>query len=172
MAIDQVLSPPGDTLQEILDERGMKQIELAERMGRPREKVNDIIKGREPITVATAFQLEKVLGTPAMFWLNREAQYRKELYAIEEAKKLEFEKPWLAKFPVKDLIRLGYLPHTKDKVSLAAGLLSFFGVASSTQWESTYAELLACISVHPEGIAFHSQHFCMDAHCGNQERST
>jgi len=48
----------------------MSQVELAERMGRPKEKINDIIKGREPITMATAFKLEKVLGIPASFWLN------------------------------------------------------------------------------------------------------
>ena len=52
-----LLSPPGDTIQEHIDFIGMSQAELAERMGRPREKINDLIKGREPITTVTAFQL-------------------------------------------------------------------------------------------------------------------
>lgn len=64
-----LLSPPGDTIQEHIDFIGMSQVELAERMGRPKEKINDIIKGREPITTATAFQLEKVLGIPSSFGL-------------------------------------------------------------------------------------------------------
>ena len=34
-----LISPPGDTLQEHLDYIGMKQNELAERMGRPKEKI-------------------------------------------------------------------------------------------------------------------------------------
>lgn len=90
-----LLSPPGDTIQEHIDFIGMSQAELAERMGRPKEKINDIIKGREPITTATAFQLEKVLGIPASFWLNRENTYRKELYELqqqEEIKIADFDK--------------------------------------------------------------------------------
>jgi len=38
----------------------MSQSELAERMGRTPSKINDLISGKEPITVATALQLEKV----------------------------------------------------------------------------------------------------------------
>jgi plasmid maintenance system antidote protein VapI len=41
-----LLSPPGDTIQEHIDFIGMSQVELAERMGRSKEKINDIIKGR------------------------------------------------------------------------------------------------------------------------------
>jgi len=77
-----LLSPPGDTIQETIDMMGMSQAELAERMGRPKEKINDVIKGREPITTVTAFQLENVLGTPASFWLNREKEYRKQIYEL------------------------------------------------------------------------------------------
>ena len=80
----QLLSPPGDTIQEHIDFIGMSQAELAERMGRPKEKINDVIKGREPISEATAFQLETVLGIPASFWLNREKTYRKELYELQQ----------------------------------------------------------------------------------------
>src|SRR6267154_1328950 len=92
------LSPPGDTIQETIDAIGMSQTELAERMGRPKEKVNDIIKGREPISTATAFQLEKVLGIPAGFWINRENEYRKMLFELEQQEFLEQCKEWLQEF--------------------------------------------------------------------------
>jgi addiction module HigA family antidote len=95
-----LLSPPGDTLQEHIDFMGMSQAELAERMGRPKEKINDIIKGREPITTPTAFQLEKVLGIPASFWLNRENNYRKDLYQLQQQEELSKEKAWLSSFPI------------------------------------------------------------------------
>ena len=95
-----LLSPPGDTIQEHIDFIGMSQAELAERMGRPKEKINDIIKGRETISTATAFQLEKVLGIPAGFWMNRENTYRKELYELQQREELEKEKDWLAAFPI------------------------------------------------------------------------
>lgn len=83
------LSPPGDTIQENIDFIGMTQAELAERMGRPKEKINDLIKGREQLTMTTAFQLEKVLGISASFWLNRENEYRKRLYQIQQQVELE-----------------------------------------------------------------------------------
>ena len=70
------VSPPGETLQEVLEERGMSQAELAERTGRPKKTINEIINGKAAITPETALQLERVLGIPASFWNNRERRYR------------------------------------------------------------------------------------------------
>jgi len=137
----QVLSPPGDTLQETLDEIGMSQAELAERMGRPKEKINDIIKGREPISTATAFQLEKVLGIPASFWLNREKEYRRRLYELEQQELLEGCLEWYQKFPIPQLKRYGVLPDTREKHVLVSSLLSFFGVATHKEWKRIYLDM-------------------------------
>lgn len=133
-----LLSPPGDTIQEHLDFIGMSQAELAERMGRPKEKINDIIKGREPITTATAFQLEKVLGIQVSFWLNRENTYRKELYELQQQEEFELQVDWLNLFPVNDLRKLNWLPDTREKHLLVDGLLKFFGIASTYEWETIY----------------------------------
>lgn len=133
-----LISPPGDTIQEHIDFIGMSQAELAERMGRPKEKINDIIKGREPITTATAFQLEKVLGIPASFWLNRENTYRRELYELQQQEAFESQKDWLAAFPVNEMKKQGWLPNTQEKHILIDSLLKFFGVASTEEWETIY----------------------------------
>jgi len=135
-----LLSPPGDTIQEHIDFIGMSQAELAERMGRPKEKINDIIKGREPITTATAFQLENVLGIPANFWLNRENTYRKELYELQQQEELEKENDWLVSFPVNEMRKLGWLPDTRVKHALVNSLLKFFCVASPDEWERIYLD--------------------------------
>jgi addiction module HigA family antidote len=74
-----LLSPPGDTIQETLEARGMTQAELAEKIGLPKEKLNNIIKGREPLSTETVYQFEKVLGIPLGFWINREKEYRRKL---------------------------------------------------------------------------------------------
>jgi HTH-type transcriptional regulator / antitoxin HigA len=134
-----LISPPGDTIQEHIDFIGMSQAELAERMGRPKEKINDIIKGREPITTATAFQLDKVLGIPASFWLNRENTYRRELYELQQQEEFESQKDWLAAFPVNEMRKLGWLPNTREKHILVDSLLKFFGIASTEEWEAIYA---------------------------------
>jgi addiction module HigA family antidote len=135
-----LLSPPGDTIQEHIDFVGMSQVELAERMGRPKEKINDVIKGREPISTATAFQLEKVLGIPAGFWLNREKTYRKELYELQQQQEHEKEKDWLDAFPVNDMRKLGWLPDSREKHVLVDSLLKFFCVASTEEWERIYID--------------------------------
>lgn len=135
-----LISPPGDTIQEHIDFIGMSQAELAERMGRPKEKINDIIKGRESITTTTAFQLEKVLGIPASFWLNRENTYRKELYELQQKEELEKEKDWLSAFPVNEMRKYGWLPDIREKHALVDSLLKFFCVASTDEWERIYID--------------------------------
>ncbi len=74
--IPDFVSPPGETLLEVLETRGMSQAELAERTGRPKKTINEIIKGKTAITPETALQFEFVLGVPARFWNQREQNYR------------------------------------------------------------------------------------------------
>ena len=82
------VSPPGDSLSEILESMGMSQAELATRMGRPTKTINEIIRGKAAITPETALQLEKVLQLPAQFWNNREKQYRESLAQQREQRRL------------------------------------------------------------------------------------
>ena len=74
--LPDVVTPPGETLQEILDTIGMTKAELSERIGKTPKHVGGIIKHGAPITPATAMELEKAIGTPASFWNNRERRYR------------------------------------------------------------------------------------------------
>jgi addiction module HigA family antidote len=73
------ISTPGETLAEIIEEKNMSQSELAQRMGRPKKTINEIIKGKAEITIDTALQIQLVLGTPASFWIERERLYRESL---------------------------------------------------------------------------------------------
>jgi len=74
--------PPGETLLDTIEALGMSQAELAERTGRPKKTINEIIKGKAPITPETALQLERVLGVPARFWNNLENNYRETVARI------------------------------------------------------------------------------------------
>src|SRR5438094_386269 len=89
------VSAPGTTLLDLLDERGMTQADLAERSGRPLKTINEIIKGKAAITSETALQLERVLGTPAEFWNQREANYRAYLARQKELGQLTTQKKWI-----------------------------------------------------------------------------
>jgi len=75
----EMISPPGDTLAETLEFKGISQTELANSMNRPVETINEIIKGKTAITPKIALQLEHFLGIDAKFWLEREKNYRIEL---------------------------------------------------------------------------------------------
>ena len=46
--------PPGETLSEVLSYQGMKQLDLATRVGMAEQTINGIIKGKKPITPETA----------------------------------------------------------------------------------------------------------------------
>jgi addiction module HigA family antidote len=68
---------PGEYLVEEIVERGITQKELARRMGRPLNAINEIINGKKAITARTALQLEEVIPEiPAKFWLNLEMDYQ------------------------------------------------------------------------------------------------
>ncbi len=134
------VTPPGETLSETLEALGLSQSDLAERTGRPKKTINEIIKGKAAITPATALQLERVLGVPASFWNQREYQYREFLAREEEKERLREQVDWLNRVPVKSLIRLGWIEASKDKVTLLQHTLNFFGVATPQQWDEMWRE--------------------------------
>ncbi|WP_242046589.1 HigA family addiction module antitoxin [Cylindrospermum sp. FACHB-282] len=118
------VSAPGDTLLEVLEERGMTQAELAERTGRPKKTINEIIKGKAAITPETALQLELVFNIPASFWNNHERHYREFLAQQEEKKRLKKQVSWLKGIPVTAMIKSGWIRRHQDKVELRGCLKS------------------------------------------------
>lgn len=74
--IPSKVSAPGTTLYDILEERIMTQADLAQHTGLPLRTINEVIRGKAEITSEIAIQLERVLGTSAAFWNQRETNYR------------------------------------------------------------------------------------------------
>jgi addiction module HigA family antidote len=133
-----VVSAPGETLAEILDAKGMSQAELAERTGRPKKTINEIIKGKTAITAETTLQLERVLGIPAAFWMAREHHYREALARAKEAVELEEQIGWLEQIPYKAMTKLGWIAEHREKKHIIDELLRFFAVASPSTWEDLW----------------------------------
>lgn len=133
-----LLSCPGDSIQEHIDHIGMSQAELAERLGRSVPKLNELIKGKAPISKETATRLEYVLGIPASFWLNLERNYQDELLIIGQMEHLKECQEWVSSFPLARMKSWGILPNTRKKAELAEALLKFFRVASPQQWSDIY----------------------------------
>ena len=76
-AYPDVVIPPGEYLAEEIEARDISQKDLARRMGRPANTINEIINEKKGITAETALQLEGVMPEiPARFWLNLETDYQ------------------------------------------------------------------------------------------------
>lgn len=130
--------PPGETLKETLETLGMSQAELAERTGRPKKTINEIIMGKAAITSETALQLERALGVPAYFWNNLERNYQENLARIKEENYLKKHANWLNRFPLAAMVKMGWLAKEDNPIWNLQALLNFFGVAGVNEWNALW----------------------------------
>ena len=75
---------PGETIADILEERGISQVELAALTGVSPAYVSNVIAGKKDISAKFAFALEYALDVPKSFWLNLQANYDAELLEFME----------------------------------------------------------------------------------------
>lgn len=150
-----MVSPPGETLAELLGFRGMTQAELSQRMGRPTKTINEIIQGKTALTPETAVQLETVLGVPARIWNKRELAYRESLVEQAVAEGLQAEIAVLDEFPVAALERRRWMPTYEEPVRRLRELLRFFGVAGVVQLCQWRDKALAAANFR-QSTSFHS----------------
>jgi len=137
------VSSPGDTILDLLEERGWKQNEFAERIGFTTKHVSYLINGKSALTEDAAIKLERVLGSTARFWMSREVQYREALARESAIEALEADVDWLKELPIANMVRFGWINKYTKKAEQVSELLKFFGVASVDAWRSQYAEPLA-----------------------------
>lgn len=134
---------PGELLLEYLEALGMAQVDLARRTGLTSKTVNEIVKGKAPISPETAIKLERVLGRPARFWMNLESNYQEDCVRLAEQARMESDLNWLARFPVRAMTKLGWIPVLHNSLEQVEALLRFFGIASAAQWEAVWKEYRA-----------------------------
>jgi addiction module HigA family antidote len=125
-----VAIPPGELLAETLEALNLTQADLAARMGRPVQAINEIIKGKKEITPESALAIERVLGTPAYIWVNLERGYRLNLARLADLARTEKEAQYLKGFPYKELAGLGWVKETPNRRERVEEMMRFFGVAS------------------------------------------
>lgn len=119
--------PPGEFLREELEARGWSQTELAEIIGRPVRLINEIIAGKKAITPETAIQLGQSLGTGPELWMNLESQYQ--LSRVRETDGLIARRAKLyERFPVREMIKRGWIEASKSIEVLEQQFLAFFSI--------------------------------------------
>lgn len=122
----QVL-PPGEFLKEELEYRGWSQVELAEILARPPRLISEIVAGKRAITPETAKGLEAALGSSAEMWMNLEASYQLSKTRIETSVVARRARLY-GKFPVKELLRRGWVRTALDLETLEANFCQFFHI--------------------------------------------
>lgn len=137
------VSPPGDTIADLLEERGWDQAEFALRTDFSRKHVNELVLGKAPLSPDAAERLSRVLGSTSQFWLTREAHYRA---ALERSRNIQVQRAnaaWLLELPLAWMRKQKWLRCFSDKGEQVLEALSFFGVASVEAWRAQYEQPFA-----------------------------
>lgn len=135
-----IVFPPGETLEEKLDEMGMSKKEFAVRTAKPEKTIIAIVKGESSITKDMAIKFENVTKIPASFWIQKQNVYD-EFIAREKSKKtIELALDWAGNFPYAKMASFGWLPKTRVLEEKAGYLLSFFQISEHTAWESIFLQ--------------------------------
>lgn len=136
------VSPPGESISDLVEDRGWSQAELAQRLGYTEKHISLLLNGKAPLTMDAAVRLERVLGSTAEFWLSLEANYQRHKARLESAERHAAWTDWLDRLPLKDLMDCKAIEKkridSKNKPGLVEACLRFFGVASPEEWCSHY----------------------------------
>ena len=114
-----IATPPGATVKEQLNDRGMSQKEFAARMDMSEKHISKLINGDVQLTPETAVRLEMVLGIPAKFWNHLEATYREKIIRLKQKTPWMLMLRWRNNFPIvrwQNLAGFQRLEEAKEKV--------------------------------------------------------
>lgn len=121
--------PPGEFLRDELEERGWTQEEFAAIIGRAPAVINQIVLGKRGISPETASEIGAALGTSAIYWMNLEAAYRL-WHAGPPPERIKREARIRERFPVREMMKRGWIKPSENIDVLEAQITSFFGIKS------------------------------------------
>jgi HTH-type transcriptional regulator/antitoxin HigA len=120
--------PPGATIKEQIQDRGMRQKEFASRMDMTEKHISQLINGEVRLTPDVAVRLEMVLGIPAKFWNNLEAIYQEKIVKANAENEMEMDKDLSKSFPYNEMSKLGWVPKATKSIDKVLNLRKFFEV--------------------------------------------
>jgi len=139
-----IATPPGSTIKEQLENRGMSQKEFASRMGMSEKHISHLVNGEVQLTPDVANRLEMVLGLPANFWNNLEAIYRDKLAKVEVENSMDSDSKMIKKFPYKEMADNGWVPATRKTTEKVIALRKFFEVIELNRLTGNLVPGIAC----------------------------
>ena len=150
--------PPGATLAEVLDERGMSQAELAQRTDLSPKHINRIVNGHVQISTDVAIRLERATDVPARLWLSLEATYQEHLARLDDSALVD-DLPLLEELPIAAMVQHGILTKRLGRYDRVREVLMYLGVANRNAWVKTLGSLEASFRMSnahrcdPEAVA-------------------
>ena len=139
-----IATPPGATIKEQLNDRGMSQKEFAARMDMSEKHISKLINGDVQLTPETAVRLEMVLGVPAKFWNNLEAIYREKIIKAEAENAMDEDAKMATQFPYSEMAKFGWVPETREVKEKVVNLRKYFEVVELSILGSDQITRIAC----------------------------
>lgn len=75
----ELMSPPGDTILETMEIKGVSMNKLAKTLELDDSEMAALLRGEIAIDPVLASRLATILHIPETFWMNREAEYKTDL---------------------------------------------------------------------------------------------
>lgn len=139
-----IATPPGATIKEQLNDRGMSQKEFAARMDMSEKHISKLINGEVQLTPDVAVRLEMVLGVPARFWNNLEAVYREKLIKVKTENAMETDEALAKQLPYSEMASFGWVPKTREAKEKVINLRKYFEVVELSLLENNQITRIAC----------------------------
>ena len=134
------VSPPGDTIIELIEQNGESTGQFAYRMGISDTDFSELISGSFSLSAETAKLLSNQLGGTTEFWMKREENYRSALSKSSQRQPVKMHvQSWERKFPLKDMLKWGWLDRELSKED---ALLKFFDCNNFANINEVYSRHL------------------------------
>ena len=73
---NRISTHPGEILlREFLEPMKLSQVKLADHLGIPLQRINELVNGKRGVTPETAWLLAQAFDTSPEFWLNMQAAH-------------------------------------------------------------------------------------------------
>ncbi len=120
---------PGDVVSDMMAERGWTQSDLAYVLGVTTATINQIVKSKRPITPEMAKLLAVAFGTPAENFAEMQARWNVK-GAPDPSPEVVTRAKTQSRYPLREMIKRGWIGDEKDGFDLHGELCHFFGVNS------------------------------------------
>ena len=134
-------TPPGDTLRELLEDKGLSQSDLAQRTGMAEKTISQIMSGEASISLDTANKFEFVLGARPVFGIAESLHIARHCPGQKRRNdSLPMYHRNKRRFLARNSPNAGSSKPAADKSEMVRRVLRFFCVSSVDAWRETFAK--------------------------------